>query len=512
LLPVVNPAIQPVPPRQILEDFKCKAIIANAYLIKKRFGEDGVKQGIHRLLDFQGIVATDSGAYQILRYGKIDLDPVEIARYQESIGSDIAVILDIPTGMDATRESAESTVKETLARADQTLSSLTRTDILWVGPIQGGTYLDLVAFSAQEMSRRAFPILALGSPTQLMQRYEFEILVDMIVTAKSNIPSSRPLHLFGAGHPAMLALAVALGCDLFDSAAYALFARRGRYMTSMGTLAFSEIDYFPCTCPSCVSFNPAQVKKWRREEQEAFLASHNLYVSLEEVRRIRQAIREGRLWELLEARSRSHPAMRKALLKLSKYEELLEKGSPVTKPRGILFFDSSGLSRPEIVRHGKRILERYRRPQAAQMALLIPSILANVSRINGHLSLEDLNVNRRVHICLYSIPYGPVPLELHGVFPLSQTEISLPPDNETVEHVSSSLRRYLLTARYKRVVIAYFVDDWTRHVATKLKRGLRETTVTLSAISLGSMENRRIALERLGSLIKTAAYSKENPL
>jgi 7-cyano-7-deazaguanine tRNA-ribosyltransferase len=58
-----------------------------------------------------------------------------------------------------------------------------------------------------------------------MEQYLFDILVDMIIAAKMNLPPERPLHLFGAGHPFMFALAVALGCDLFDSAAYAIYAR-----------------------------------------------------------------------------------------------------------------------------------------------------------------------------------------------------------------------------------------------------------------------------------------------
>ncbi|NIM45993.1 MAG: tRNA-guanine transglycosylase, partial [Nitrososphaeria archaeon] len=59
----------------------------------------------------------------------------------------------------------------------------------------------------------------------------FDLLVDMILTSKMNLPPNRPLHLFGAGHPLMFSLAVAMGCDLFDSAAYSIYAKENRYMT-----------------------------------------------------------------------------------------------------------------------------------------------------------------------------------------------------------------------------------------------------------------------------------------
>jgi len=137
------------------------------------------------------------------------------------------------------------TVAETLRRAKAFFKEKTRDDILWVGPVQGGKHLDLVASSAVEMGKLPFQIHALGSPTEVMENYRYDVLADMILTAKKGLPIERPLHLFGAGHPSMFALAVSLGCDLFDSAAYALYARENRYMTENGTWRLNELDYFP---------------------------------------------------------------------------------------------------------------------------------------------------------------------------------------------------------------------------------------------------------------------------
>ena len=259
LFPVVNPVKQTVSPRKMREQFGFEALITNAYILKKHASAKLKPDGLHDFLDFKGTIMTDSGAYQILVYGDVEVKPAEIVAFQESIGSDIATILDIPTAWRVTQEHATQTVDETLKRARAFFEQKTRDDILWVGPVQGGRYLDLVVKSSQEMGKLPFDIHALGSPTEVMERYRFDVLVDMIMAAKMNLPVQRPLHLFGAGHPFMFALAVALGCDLFDSAAYALYAKEGRYMTETGTSRLDELEYFPCTCPRCASTTPKEL-------------------------------------------------------------------------------------------------------------------------------------------------------------------------------------------------------------------------------------------------------------
>ncbi|MBC7130995.1 tRNA guanosine(15) transglycosylase TgtA, partial [Candidatus Bathyarchaeota archaeon] len=315
LFPVVNPSIQPITPRELREKFGLEALITNAYILKKRFKGQPVEKGIHDFLGFEGVVMTDSGAYQILVYGNVEISPEEIVTYQEQMNVDIATILDVPTGWNVTRKYAEETVAETTRRARQLFKTKTRDDILWVGPVQGGRFTDLVVKSASEMGKLPFHIHALGSPTKVMENYRFDILVDMIMAAKMTLPIDRPLHLFGAGHPMMFALAVALGCDLFDSAAYALYAKDGRYLTEMGTARLEELEYFPCSCPVCAGKTPEDVRGMADAERERFLAEHNLYACVAEIKRIKQAIRDGRLWEHLISRAHAHPSMLQAVKK-----------------------------------------------------------------------------------------------------------------------------------------------------------------------------------------------------
>jgi 7-cyano-7-deazaguanine tRNA-ribosyltransferase len=492
LFPVINPAIQPIPPRKIRENFGFEALITNAYILKKHFQNQPAEIGLHKFLDFGGVIMTDSGAYQILVYGDIETTPQEIVEYQERIDTDIATILDWPTGWKVSRKHAEQTVNETLKRASELFRFKTREDILWVGPIQGGRYLDLVAKSAVEMGKLPFHVYALGSPTEVMERYRFDVLVDMIATAKMNLPIDKPLHLFGAGHPLMFSLAVALGCDLFDSAAYAIYARANRYMTEVGTSRLSELEYFPCPCQKCSSETPKEVSEMSQKEKQAFLAEHNLYACLSELKRIKQAIKEGRLWEHLELRAHGHPALLQALKKLKKYEDFLEKHGPAVKRSGLFFFNSVGLIRPEVVRYRKRLTERYTRPEEAKILLLVPQTrirpfhrsqkFKEAAKLLPNLSDWDLS---EIHVCFYAAPFGVIPMELDEVYPLSQHETVLPPDKETVEYVANQVANYIDRMNYKGVIFLHDSENWNKTVLKVCRKACLLKNVKFKYFNIG---------------------------
>lgn len=477
LFPVINPAIQPTPPKRIREEFGFEAVITNAYILKRRFQDLPAEKGLHNFLDFKGIIMTDSGAYQILVYRDLEIAPKEIVEYQELVDTDIATILDWPTGWRVSRKHAEKTVNETLKRAAELFKIKKRNDILWVGPVQGGHRLDLLARSASEMAKLPFDIHALGSPTEVMENYRFDVLVDMILTAKTNLPIERPLHLFGAGHPFMFSLAIALGCDFFDSAAYAIYAKENRYMTETGTVRLEELEFFPCACPKCLSKAPKEVAELPQKERQAFLAEHNLYACLLEIKRIKQAIIEGRLWEHLELRAHGHPALLKALKKLKKYEEFIEKYSPTVKRRGLFFFNSIGLVRPEVVRHRVRLGERYNPPKEAEILILIPQNKnkpfhrsEEYKELVKALRNSPKEHSRKLHVCFYEAPFGVIPVELDEIYPLSQHETTFPPDKETVEYVASQVSNYIVRNNYKMVLLVHNFEEWSEEILKTCKK------------------------------------------
>jgi len=508
LFPVINPAIQPIQARRIKEEFGFNALITNAYILKKHFQNQPAEKGLHKFLDFNGVIMTDSGAYQILVYGDIDTNQKEIVAYQEQIGSDIATILDIPTSWKVSETYAEQTVKETLKRAKEFFKQKTRKDILWVGPVQGGKYLSLVAKSAREMGKLPFQIHALGSPTEVMERYRFDVLVDMILTAKMNLPPDRPLHLFGAGHPFMLASAVALGCDLFDSAAYAIYARQDRYMTETGTWKLNELEYFPCSCPKCIKATPKEVLTMPQEERHVLLAEHNLYVCMTELKRIKQAIKDGRLWEHMEQRAHNHPALLQTLKKLKNYQNFIEKNAPTVKKSGIFFFDSTGLFRPEVVQYRKRLTERYSKPKKAKILLLLPQTRTKpFHKTNEYVNTANFLQKLlgkswgRIHVCFYAAPFGLVPIELDEIYPLSQHETALPLDNETKEYVANQIAQYIEGRDYEAVVLLHKPEDWNSTILKACKKTCLKRKINFNHIKIGK-EKQKTILPRLGKILQ----------
>ena len=427
IVPVINPVHNNIGISEIIK-IGFPAIMTNAFLVWKYFSRQAKERGIHSLLGIKKPIVTDSGAYQLMEYGSVPIDPDYILRYQEEIGSDIGVILDIPTRYNTPHEKAKEEVFETIKRAERAKMLRKREDFYLVGPIQGGRHLDLVKHSAKKMSKLDFDIYGIGGPVQMMINYKYSELVDLILTAKVNLPINKPIHLFGAGNPMMFSLAVALGVDTFDSASYILYAKKLRYMTPNKTYRFEELKYLPCNCPVCSNFDIDYIKKLPYEEKVKLIAKHNLYVIFSEIKRIKEAIHEGSLWELVEIRAQSHPFLKRSLKRIKKFINFIEQHDPITYsiPHGIFFYDESSLLRPEVHRHLNKVKKLYPK-EFCKVLILVPEIGAKPYHKYGEAGklfnyLQKLGLNKKVCIAVYSRSFGVIPLEIDDVYPLSQYE------------------------------------------------------------------------------------------
>ncbi|MBR9678207.1 MAG: tRNA guanosine(15) transglycosylase TgtA [Nanoarchaeota archaeon] len=343
-LPVINPRIDTIPVKE-LKELGVQALITNAYFLLKNH-EDELKKGVHDFLGFDGVVMLDSGAFQLMRYGSVNVTNRKIIEFQKKIKPDIGVILDVPVAKPS-REDFEHGVKETLKRAKE-WKKLGKGSVNWAGPVHGGPYEDLLKKSAVQMSKLGFDMYCVGSLVPAMEEYDFKRMVDQVITAKKNLPSNVLVHAFGAGHPMVMPLLALLGIDLFDSASYAIFAKENRYITERGTIKLKDLREFPCNCPSCFNKKPEDLK-------EPGLARHNLYVILAEVRRIKQAIHTGRLWELVLERAMVHPALLEATKHVleNHYEYFLDK-DPLTKRKAFFYAGEVSSYRPAIVRASQK--------------------------------------------------------------------------------------------------------------------------------------------------------------
>ncbi|MBI4344044.1 MAG: tRNA guanosine(15) transglycosylase TgtA [Euryarchaeota archaeon] len=427
LLPVVSPKLQKIKLRE-LREMGFEGVITNSYLIHRDEGlrEKALKGGVHRLLDYDGLVMTDSGSYQLYEYGRVEIGAREIVEFQDAIGTDIGVILDIPTPPDVTRERALAELEETLSRAQESVGVERR--CLLAGTVQGSTHPDLREESARRMGSLGFDLHPIGGVVPLMEAYRFRDLADVILRSKLRLPPERPVHLFGCGHPMIFSFAAALGCDLFDSAAYALYAKDGRYMTPEGTLRLEEMYTLPCTCPVCSRYEAQELRAMDIGEREVELARHNLYASLQEIKRVRQAIHEGSLWALVEQRARSHPRLLEALTAALGYE-VLERSDPVTKGSPFFYSGEESLQRPEVRRHFLRLRELD--TQGRELVLL-PEGRRSPGPASG----------KKYHICRASPVFGVVPQELEDVYPLGSYEGPSPPTGAQVGFMQAAVAAY----------------------------------------------------------------------
>lgn len=313
LLPVINPNIRTIPPREMWDDFGVEMLITNSYIIrgKDTLREQALDQGVHSLLDFPGAVMTDSGTFQSYVYGEVEVDPEEIVGFQRDIGVDVATMLDVFGRPDMDFEESAAAVRETAARAERSLEAAGET--MLNGPIQGGLFPELRAESATSMAAHAFAVHPIGGIVPLMEQRRYRELARIITSCRHLIPPQRPVHLFGCGHPHLFPLAVALGVDFFDSAAYALFARDGRLIVPWGTLKLEDIEEWPVASRYLCEHTPAEVRAMEHPQREALLARFNLEVTLAELARAREAVRRGRIWELVERKAAEHPALGEAL-------------------------------------------------------------------------------------------------------------------------------------------------------------------------------------------------------
>jgi 7-cyano-7-deazaguanine tRNA-ribosyltransferase len=355
LLPVINPHLRTVEPARLESEFGAEIIITNGYIFHKsdEYREQALERGLHDLFDFSGAIMTDSGSFQLAEYGDITVTTEEILRFQYDIGSDIGTPVDIPTPPDVSREQAAAELATTQERLELA-ETVDVGEMLVNAPVQGSTYPDLRERAGAHAYGTALDVFPVGAVVPLMNDYRYAEMVDIVAAAKRGLGLEAPVHLFGAGHPMMFALAVAMGCDLFDSAAYALYARDDRYLTVRGTEHLADLDYFPCSCPVCVEHAPDDVREASDSERERLLAEHNLHVTYEELRRVKAAIRRGELLELVETRARSHPAMLDGYRALLDHTAQLEETDPTTKDT-FFYLSAESASRPEVTRHHDRL-------------------------------------------------------------------------------------------------------------------------------------------------------------
>jgi len=184
----------------------------------------------------------------------------------------------------------------------------------------------------------------------------------------------------------------------------------------------------------------------RSPDRERLLALHNLYVTLAEIARIRQAITDGTLWELLDTRCRSHPRLLEAYREFLRHTGELERNDNVSKRR-FFYQGSESCMRTEVV-HYQRTLDRVSLGGRVLVTL-------TGSSPGGY---DD--------VLFFKPPFGPYPQGLSETFPIGQSEIPYW-DDDMVRTGCRGIAR-LAESHPESAITVLCPAEWTAFVRNEL--------------------------------------------
>lgn len=328
-----------------LHELEAQIVLGNTYHLFVRPGLDVIRLfgGLHRFMNWDGPILTDSGGYQIFSLAKLRKITEEGAEFQNhvdgttafispeiameiqaALGSDIAMVLDEcppwPCEHDYAAKSLEMThrwakrCKEavsagvspaTLHSAADTAAATEEKRQMVFGIVQGATFEELRRSSAQTLAAMDFDGYAVGGVSvgepepEMMQAVEW---------SEPHLPEEKPRYAMGLGTPPQMVELVARGIDMFDCVLPTRLARTAAAFTATGTLNIKNAEFTfqtgpiedGCECEACRGYSRAYIRHLLKSEEILglrLLSIHNLHFYLELMRKVRAAIENGTFQE-----------------------------------------------------------------------------------------------------------------------------------------------------------------------------------------------------------------------
>ena len=337
-------------------------ILANTYHLMLQPGAECVGRhgGLHRFLDWDGPMLTDSGGFQIFSLGHggvIDeikckrrltsmrkllkiteqgalfraytdgrqhlLTPELSIQVQRRLGADLVLVFDECTPYHAERDYTARSMERSHRWEERSLAEFTRTDNdrNRVGPaqalygiVQGGVYEDLRRSSADFVNAQPFFGQAIGG-TLGSDKAQMHAVVRL---CSAVLNRERPTHLLGIGGIDDIWHGVAQGIDTFDCTHPTRIARHGgalappsiregRESLNLKNARFRD-DLTPidpdCKCYTCRKFTRAYVHHLVKANEPLsgqLLTIHNMHFMMQLAQTVRQAIRDQRFQETRKA-------------------------------------------------------------------------------------------------------------------------------------------------------------------------------------------------------------------
>ena len=288
-----------------LKALDVQVLLANTYHLLLRPGPKVFEKfgGIHRFMNWDRPVLTDSGGFQIFSLpesrvmteagarfrsyvdGEVHfLSPESSIEMQRIIGSDIMMVLDQCIPSTAPHAETEAAMHLTHRWAERSLRARGDSPQALFGIVQGACHRDLRVRSAEFLRALPFDGLAIGGLAvgeTHAQRYEFTD------HTTDHLPKNLPRYLMGVGTPVDILESVHRGVDMFDCIIPTQLAQRGTAFTSHGRIhcrrsvyKFSEepLDA-DCGCPTCRSHPRAYLHHLIKSDEILgwqLLATHNI--------------------------------------------------------------------------------------------------------------------------------------------------------------------------------------------------------------------------------------------
>lgn len=314
-------SVKTLSPRD-LEESGAEAILGNAYHLFIRPGLDIIREagGLHKFISWKKPILTDSGGYQVFSLSnfreiteegvsfnsyfdgkRIFFSPELVVEIQETLGSDIAMVLDECPPPQADRNYLKKSLDLTVLWAKRSKAAHKKENQLLFGIIQGGRFLDLRKESIERTVEIGFHGYALGGVSVGEPHEELEAVVRETTPF---MPEESVRYLMGIGTPKDLLMGVESGIDFFDCVNPTRYGRNGSAFTSVGRLVIRNGKYATdqkpidetCDCYACLNFSRSYIRHLVNCNEILgirLLSHHNVHFFLSLMRQIRETIQNG---------------------------------------------------------------------------------------------------------------------------------------------------------------------------------------------------------------------------
>ena len=314
---------------QLLE-LRTTVVLANTYHLYLRPGNDLIRRlgGLHRFMNWEGPILTDSGGYQIFSLSDLRKVTSEGVRFkshldgsehqftpelsmsvQRDLGSDMVMVLDDCPPYPIAEEDVKRSLEITNQWAERCRKAELNPGQALLGIVQGSTYATLREESAKALVQIGFDGYAIGGLSLGESR---KLKTEMVDAAVQNLPEESVHYLMGVGTPEEILSAVAQGIDLFDCVLPTRNARNGFLFTSQGPVVIKQSRYRDdpspvdpnCNCYVCKYYSRAYLRHLfiAGEINSAILNTyHNVYFYLRWMEKIRESIANDTFEELKNA-------------------------------------------------------------------------------------------------------------------------------------------------------------------------------------------------------------------